>query len=66
MRLTLAFLSSRFPTGPNKSKEKFKYFPHEKSLLGERKGHFSSFLKGSQLPEILFDLKVWLKVFFRK
>ena len=43
-----------------KSKQKFKYLENEKSFQGEIKKHFSSFLKGFQMPKIDSDIRVRL------
>ena len=43
-----------------KSKQKLKYLENEKSKIGEIKKHFSSFLKGFQLPKIVSDFTLRL------
>ena len=54
MKLTLSFVSSRFPTWP-KSQDKISNILRweRKDLLIWKKKHFSSFLKGFQLPKVV-------------
>ena len=44
-----------------KSRKEFKYLEKEKLLRGNKK-HFSSFLRGCQLPTIVSDLRMCLEV----
>ena len=51
-----------------KSRQKLKYLENEKSFWGEMKNnekHFSSFLKGFQLPKIVSGLRRFFKLFKR-
>ena len=59
-QINLIFLIKPFRYMTKKSRQKLKYLENEMSFWVEIKKHFSSFLKGFQLPKVVSDLTVRL------
>ena len=57
--INLVFLIKPFFYITKKSRQKFKYVENERAFR-RNKMHFSSFLRGSQLPKVVSDLRVRL------